>query len=258
MKSMWFSVLFVLIGGNAVADVFDDVERCRFQCSQECVRLGRQLDRAARSIKESCGGHDDDDHGGDILVQIYKSDSCNGELLANVTSQTDCGRFSESGSDAWGIKLDGRCYNITDRSLGSACRQFKAASSYGAVKLFKSDSCSNELIAFVDRFSDCSDHSSSGSDVWGVEIGGTCYNVEDMSARVACNRFAGGFVPGAVKAFKSDSCSGNLIASFHNRTRCDELPASGNDVWAVEIDGTCQNITDTSLQQACIRFGGAK
>jgi len=57
-------------------------------------------------------------------VEIYKSDTCNGSLLAIVDRYTQCQSLQGLGQ-AWGIKVNGQCQDISDTDIVSACNRFK-------------------------------------------------------------------------------------------------------------------------------------
>lgn len=57
-------------------------------------------------------------------VELFKSDSCNGDLVAIVGPSTDCSRFSATES-VWAVRINGKCQDITDLDAVSACQRFK-------------------------------------------------------------------------------------------------------------------------------------
>lgn len=58
-------------------------------------------------------------------TEIYRSDSCRGELTAMVDPSTTCSSLS-AGFSAWGVKIGGgTCQDINDDSLVSACQKFQ-------------------------------------------------------------------------------------------------------------------------------------
>ncbi len=120
----------------------------------------------------------------------------------------------------------------------------------GSVEFFHSDTCSSSLIATIDEIEDCS-RISTNENVWGVRVNGICHNISDTSFSTACRSFAGG----SVEFYRSDSCSSNLLATASGQNACSEIPVSDN-VWAVKINGTCHNISDTSFKEACMAFAG--
>ena len=97
-----------------------------------------------------------------------------------------------------------------------------------------------------------------GNTAHSVRIGDTCTNIIDMSVGSACVNFRGG--SGAhVQLFSgSDSCSSGAIAFVGDDTTCADLNFSGNTTHSVRLDGTCTNIVDTSVGNACVAFGGGQ
>lgn len=59
-----------------------------------------------------------------VNVEIYKSDSCNGSLVAIVDRYTQCQKLSGL-SAAWAVKINGQCQDISDTDIVSACDRFK-------------------------------------------------------------------------------------------------------------------------------------
>lgn len=57
-------------------------------------------------------------------VEIYKSDSCNGALVAIVDRYTQC-QSLQGLPAAWAIKVNGQCQDISDTDIVSACDRFK-------------------------------------------------------------------------------------------------------------------------------------
>ncbi len=57
-------------------------------------------------------------------VEIYKSDSCNGSLVAIVDRYTQCHSLSGM-AQAWAVKINGQCQDISDTDIVSACDRFK-------------------------------------------------------------------------------------------------------------------------------------
>lgn len=118
-------------------------------------------------------------------VGLYRSDSCNGELVATFRSGSSCSAFANT--SIWGIKIGNTCHNIQDMSGADFCRAFPAVDSPRAVLFYKSDSCSSELTGAVDRYTDCS--SLPNKRVWAIKINGTCQNIDDTDLPIACERF---------------------------------------------------------------------
>jgi hypothetical protein len=52
-------------------------------------------------------------------VELYHSDSCSSELIATVSYASDC--TSLKSARAWGVKINGQCYDISDVSGDIAC-----------------------------------------------------------------------------------------------------------------------------------------
>lgn len=120
-------------------------------------------------------------------VELFQSDSCSGDLVAFINSTTDCSRLSGTES-VWGIRANGRCYDVADTSLTMSCHAFKAANSQRAVRLYRSDSCNESLVAAIDKNTNCD--SLAGLDsVWAVQVNNQCQDVSDIDVVTACKRF---------------------------------------------------------------------
>ena len=126
-------------------------------------------------------------------IKLYKSDSCSGDLLAYVDQRTDCEELGNSlSSNVWAVKIDNTCKDITDTSFTGACMSFQAAHSPDAVQLYRSDSCSDNLLAYIDRRTDCQALANRISgNVWAVRVNGTCQDISDTSFLQACRSFGG-------------------------------------------------------------------
>lgn len=57
-------------------------------------------------------------------VEIYKSDRCDGSLVAIVDRYTQCQSLAGM-ADAWAIKVNGQCQDISDMNVVTACERFK-------------------------------------------------------------------------------------------------------------------------------------
>lgn len=59
-----------------------------------------------------------------VNVEIYKSDSCNGSLVAIVDRYTQCQSLKGLPA-AWAVKINGQCQDISDTDIVTACDRFK-------------------------------------------------------------------------------------------------------------------------------------
>lgn len=120
-------------------------------------------------------------------LRIFRSDSCSSDLSAVVTAYTDCETLSSS-NNAWGVVINGQCRNLSDTSPKMACRSLRGAVSTNNVEIYRSDSCSSDLVAIVDRNTYC--QSLQGmADAWGIKVNGQCTNIADTNIVQACERF---------------------------------------------------------------------
>ncbi len=119
-----------------------------------------------------------------------------------------------------------------------------------SIEYYGQDNCSGELVAMSSTDRDCSTFPR-GS-VWGIRIHGQCHDIEDTTAVLACSRFKSIAEPSAVSIYKSDNCSGALLAAVSKRTDCKSL--GNGSAWAIKKDGRCIDIKDTTLTIACEQF----
>ncbi len=263
MKNLWkksLALVVIALGMNAEAQTrayLNFLEDCSRSCSRVCRESAEDVQGALRQLNRDCrftGGPVDPPRRGSSL-EIFNSDSCSGEIIAIVRDDSRCSDLPATGTSAWAVRQDNECHNIKDMSPQEACYRFTGMNERGSrVRVYNNDSCRGELLSAIGRRSDCSQFPTSGTSAWGIEINGTCHNIFDMSEADACRRFKDGVSDRAVQIYNSDSCSKDLLAVVHSRRGCEELPANGTQAWGVKIDGVCQNITDTSVRDACLRF----
>ena len=233
----------------------DFLETCSRSCSASCLDSADSVTRALRTFNRDCGDNNQPPPAASSRLEIYRSDSCTGEIIALVRDDSRCADLPSTGTSAWAVKQDGECSNITDMSPQEACYRFIGMNDRSSkVRVYHSDSCSGELVAAIGRRTDCSNFGTSGTNAWAISINGKCHNIADMSEGDACRRFKGGMNPRSTAIYHSDSCTGDLLAVVSNRSECRDFSSSGTDAWGVMVDGACQNISDTSIQDACLRF----
>lgn len=186
-------------------------------------------------------------------VELFRSDSCRDSLVGIVNPGTDCSRFSASDS-VWGIRVNGVCQDIGDTNAQNACRTYQNAGNTEAVKVYRSDSCRDSLVGIFSTYSNCdSVDDSSGNNAWGIMVGNQCKDIADTSLKMSCRAFKAMNSPYAVRLYRSDSCRDSLVAAVDSNTKCESLSGLPQ-VWAIEINGQCQDITDMEVVAACQRF----
>jgi hypothetical protein len=262
MMKKFKNFVFILLGLGTAAMAsaqtrayLDFMESCSRSCSASCRDSADSVASAIRSFNRDCRNDHQPPPSSGGRLEIFQSDSCSGEVIAIVRDDSRCADLPATGTSAWAVRHEGECSNITDMSPQEACYRFIGMNDRGSrVRIFHSDSCKGELIGAIGRRSDCSVFNSSGTSAWGISIDGTCHNIADMSDADACRRFKGGITQRSVAIYHSDSCNGDLLAVVSSHASCQEFSSSGTDAWGVKVDGVCQNITDTSIQDACLRF----
>jgi len=126
----------------------------------------------------------------------------------------------------------------------------------GQARLFRSDTCSSSYTGTVDSNTDCEQFArGNGSNVYGIEAGGTCHDIADASLGAACLAFRD-MHERSVLLYRSDSCSSSLVAAVDSRTDCAELSNKiSANVYAIKTPaGRCLDIADESFAQACARY----
>ncbi len=118
--------------------------------------------------------------------------------------------------------------------------------------LYNSDSCSNDVIAFLSPTTNCSSLTSSKR-TWGVSIQGQCHDISDMSSDNACLLFKAASNFNSTFLYNNDRCEDrDLIAVVDENTACSSLSAvTSKRVWGVKIDGQCFDISDRNFTEAC-------
>jgi hypothetical protein len=142
-----------------------------------------------------------------------------------------------------------------ERSLEAHRRHRRGGKPPRGVALYRSDSCSGDVISFVGPHTRCD--KVPRSRVWGIRVDGVCHDISDTTSERACIRLAD-LSRAPVKLYRSDRCSKDLIAAVGPQTRCHRLRSTGSDAWAVFYGGRCHNIRDTDLASACRRFKHAR
>ena len=185
-------------------------------------------------------------------VDFFRSDSCSSELVGVVNPTTDCNRFSPT-EKVWAIRVNGQCQDIDDTTAQNACRMYQNAGNKEAVKVYRSDSCSDSLSGIFSSYTNCDTLSDSGNSAWAIMVNNQCKDVADTTLKKSCIAFKAINSPRAVKFYHSDSCGDELVAAVDRNTNCESL-AGLDKVWAVEINGQCQDISDLEIVPACQRF----
>lgn len=121
-------------------------------------------------------------------IEIYYSDSCNGDLIGRVNYTTNCAAAFSGERNAWAVKIDGQCLDIKDMASVKACELFKDASTTSGVKIYYNDSCNGDLLAIVNYRTNCQ-MLSGLPNAWAIESNGQCTDISDMPAVTACERF---------------------------------------------------------------------
>lgn len=220
----------------------------------------------------------------DVTFYEY-TDSCSGSplgyatLSAGTDSLTQCqsqvGTFGSR--SVWSIRINGgACINISDTNAISACTSVDLPVIPGRphVQFYEySDSCAGQvsgakIFNLVDpTYQQCQDFAHLGSrTAWSIKIDGVCRNISDTDTMSACVNMG---LPIQKKPLEkeilvysySDSCSGtvhyagtlrtdqDLFTQCSNLTR---LKSGALSAWSIQLDGVCQNISDTDYMSACL------
>lgn len=124
---------------------------------------------------------------------------------------------------------------------------------YSNIRMFHSDSCNGEYLGSFSSRMNCDDLRTVNQRVWGVEINGTCENIEDTTAIGACYALQN-YSRRSVLMYRSDSCAGGLVAAVDSYTNCSQLARHvSSNVWAIKVNDSCINIADDTFSSACVR-----
>lgn len=119
------------------------------------------------------------------------------------------------------------------------------------VEFFNSDTCSGDLIGAADPSSNCEKFRGAAR-AWAVQFNGKCFDINDTDAVGACYAHRSAAQPNAIYYFSSDNCTGELMASSAPGDDCKLIGKYvSSTVWAVEINGVCRDIIDTTFTKAC-------
>ncbi|AZZ35399.1 hypothetical protein CIK05_00810 [Bdellovibrio sp. qaytius] len=190
--------------------------------------------------------------GSDVKVELFQSDSCQGDLIGIVNASTDCSKFSGAGN-VWAIRVNGKCQDIDDTSAINACRLYQNAGNTQAVKVYKSDNCTDSLSGIFSTFSNCESLPNNGNNAWAIMVGNKCQDIADTSLTMSCRAFKAINSQRAVKLFHSDTCNESMVAAIDQNTNCETLLGLEN-VWAIQTNGQCQDVSDIDVVTACKRF----
>jgi hypothetical protein len=126
------------------------------------------------------------------------------------------------------------------------------------VELFEDDDCKDDLVAVLKEWTDCSQFSKPDARVWGVRVDGVCYNVKDTTLGKACVAFSDFGSRRSVEFYNDDECDRDLLGVVASKARCSELAkssgSSSRNVYAVRINGVCQDVSDMTIAEACERY----
>ena len=190
--------------------------------------------------------------GSEVNVEMFQSDSCNGDLIGIVNASTDCSRFSGAGN-VWAIRVNGKCQDIDDTNAVNACRMYQHAGNPEAVRVYKSDSCRDSLSGIFSSYSNCDSLPNDGNNAWAIMAGGKCQDIADTTLTLSCRAFKAINSSRAVKLYHSDTCRESMVAVVDQNTHCESLTGL-ESVWAVQINGQCQDVSDLDVVTACKRF----
>lgn len=190
--------------------------------------------------------------GSEVNVEMFQSDSCNGDLIGIINATTECSRFSGAGN-VWAIRVNGKCQDIDDTNAVNACRMYQHAGNPQAIRVYKSDSCSDSLSGIFSSYSNCESLPNDGRNAWAIMAGGRCQDIADTTLTLSCRAFKAINTPHAVKLYHSDTCRESMVAAVDQNTNCDSLNGLEN-VWAIQINGQCQDVVDLDVVTACKRF----
>lgn len=245
-------LFFPLLLFNNLVAANDLPASCQFSCSAQCESELTRLERKIRFYRDAeCGGSQPPPSTGGSAV-LYRSDRCDSSMVAIINPGTSCNGLGSQ--NIWGVKLNGQCLDISDAPANQVCERFKAGGR--GSQLFRSDNCTSNAMASIGPETNCK---AMGRDnIWAARVGGECGDISDSPFEDTCERFKAG--NDGVLLYKSDSCSSKeLVGSVGFGSDCTAAGVrNGPRVWAVKIQGQCEDISDMNFEEACKRFGGTR
>lgn len=185
-------------------------------------------------------------------VEMFRSDNCSDELVGIINSSTDCSRFNGAGN-VWAIRVNGKCQDIDDTNAVNACRLYQNAGYQNAIRVYKSDNCSDSLSGIFSAYTNCEALPNDGRNAWSIMSGGKCQDIADTTLPLSCRAFKALGSVRSVKLFHSDNCSESMVAVIDQQTQCESLNGL-ETVWAIQTNGQCQDVSDLDVVTACKRF----
>jgi uncharacterized membrane protein len=262
--SLFTSLTVFAADDNKVSKALTDIQAAQDQVQLLLAEVTGQAKEHARIInaklttaeillRQSLGQPQPPQPDPNQTVEMYRSDSCSSSFVGNIHPTTNCQKFAGS-ENVWAIKVNGQCTDISDMSAVTACQMYQNAGNPDAIRVYKSDSCSSSLSGIFSTYSDCEAlPATSGNDAWAVRLNGQCHDLSDMPVKMSCRAFKAASSPNNVRLYHSDSCSSSLLAVIDRYTDCASLKGLQN-VWAVYMNGQCQDISDSEIVQVCNRF----
>ncbi len=194
---------------------------------------------------------------GGIGASVYgRSDRCDADSIIGIVKEsTDCNTFSTS-QTSWSVKVSGQCIDISDTNARNACIFAQGSLPNVGTVFARSDSCgADAALGTVTRYTDCSAFATSGS-AWSISFAGRCQDISDTTPFRACMEVKGQMFGAGVIYGRSDSCdSDRALMAVDEQTDCNSLSAS-EAAWSVKVAGQCQDISDTSVRNACFVIQG--
>ena len=103
------------INESTVCESLPDVRTWGLRVGERCIDV---TDQPLPQLCETHGAL-----AGRQPVEVYWSDSCSGSMEASFGPRTSCEQLPDQ-RKAWALKVDGRCIDIQDTDIQSACRNF--------------------------------------------------------------------------------------------------------------------------------------
>jgi hypothetical protein len=176
MIQIFLAVFSTLVFQASFAQQVD----CRYSCAPECIRL-------AQTINYNCGYQPPPPTFN--TIQLYGSDNCSGELVANVGANTNCASL-KGAHQTWGALIQGKCYDVQDMNSDVACQLLRSGGNPDSVALFNSDDCSSDLVAFVEPQTQCAQLAAlTNTRIYGISNYNQCSDITDSDFKSACERF---------------------------------------------------------------------
>lgn len=180
-------------------------------------------------------------------TSIYsRTDLCRSRnIVSAVNELTDCSQLVGQASS---IKVKGNCQDINDTTVAKSCTDIQRKMGLPAI-YNGSDNCSKRSITHtLTSLNDCGNITGSASS---IRLEGKCIDITDTSAYRACVDIQSHRGLSVIFSTSDDCKKSDKTTVLTKFTKCSSLEGRAS---SVKVKGKCLNITDSSLEKACLQI----